>query len=325
MAILRRALKLLGLAVLGSYLVISIVGAKFLVDGSMRPQHMLLRGHTPPQPWLRDAAYQRGVSTIEITAKDGARLRAWYLMSGPPARGAAILLHGLGDDRAGMAGQAELLLRDGYNVLLPDSRAHGDSEGAFISYGVLEADDVHRWVDWLESNRATGAGNCVFGVGVSMGAAVILQSLNEEHRFCGVIAESSFATFREIAYDRIGQPFGLGPWLGKTVGFPLIEFGMIYARLHYGIDFDRASPKTAVTASSTPILLIHGLADSNIPPYHAQLLSAANRNIQLWEPAGVQHGSAITDAPAEYKRRVTTFLQAHSRGFGTLRTAAASQ
>ena len=49
-----------------------------------------------------------------------------------------------------------------------------------------------------------------------MGAAQLLQSLDTHPHFCAVAAESPFANFREIAYDRMGQPFHLGPWVGRS-------------------------------------------------------------------------------------------------------------
>lgn len=42
----------------------------------------------------------------------------------------------------GMIGYAELLLTRGSAVLMPDSRAHGQSGGALATYGLLEKDDI---------------------------------------------------------------------------------------------------------------------------------------------------------------------------------------
>jgi uncharacterized protein len=64
---------------------------------------------------------------LPFLAKDGAVLRAWRLL---PHRGngkSVILLHGLSDNRMGMIGYAELVLSHGYGILMPDSRAHGQS------------------------------------------------------------------------------------------------------------------------------------------------------------------------------------------------------
>lgn len=63
---------------------------------------------------------------------------------------------------------------EGYTVLLPDSRAQGESGGKFPTYGVNETDDVRRWFEWLASQQRP---LCIFGMGESMGAAILLQAL----------------------------------------------------------------------------------------------------------------------------------------------------
>ncbi|WP_348265037.1 alpha/beta hydrolase [Telmatobacter sp. DSM 110680] len=200
-----------------------------------------------------------------------------------------------------MLGPASMLLRTGYAVLLPDARAHGSSGGRFGTYGVLEADDIRRWFDWLRVNESP---HCIDGLGDSMGGAELLRSLDAEEGFCAVVAESAYATFREAAYDRLGQQFSTGPWLGRTLLRPALEFGIIYARLRYEVDLRKADPASAVAATHVPVLLIHGLADTNLPPRHSEMIKARNPNVVLWEPAGADHCEASSVAPAEYERRV---------------------
>src|SRR5437773_11429659 len=143
-----------------------------------------------------------------ISASDGSPLRGWFLRPASANGDAIILLHGVSDNRLGMYGYGEWLLRNGYSVLLPDARAHGISGGKLTTYGLKESDDIHRWVSWLEENQRP---RCVFGFGESMGAGQILQSLTKEPRFCAVVAESPFESFREVSYARFGRPFHTGP------------------------------------------------------------------------------------------------------------------
>ena len=99
-----------------------------------------------------------------------------------------------------------------------------------------------------------------------MGAAQLLQSLAVEPRFCAVIAESSFSNFREIAYDRMGQPFHLSPWLGRTLLRPVVQFAFIYAHLKYRLDMQQVSPEEIVAAARVPVLLIHSNRRQHSPP-----------------------------------------------------------
>jgi predicted alpha/beta-fold hydrolase len=135
---------------------------------------------------------------VSVTAADGAILKAWYVRPENDNGSAVILMHGVSDNREGMAGYGRLFLKEGYRVLLPDARAHGESGGKIATYGIKESDDIRRWIDWLEQLQP----KCVYGFGESMGAALLLQSLKEETRFCAIVAESPFAQFQVVAYER---------------------------------------------------------------------------------------------------------------------------
>jgi dipeptidyl aminopeptidase/acylaminoacyl peptidase len=246
---------------------------------------------------------------VTLTAPDGAALHAWY-MRPPHANGdAVILLHGVSDDLLGMYGFGRWLVENHYAVLMPDARGHGNS-GGMASYGIREADDIHRWVDWIEANDSA---RCMYGLGESMGAAELLQALPREFRFCAVVAESPFASFREVAYARMGQPFDLGAWVGRTFFRPTVDVGFLYVRLKYGLNMEDASPEQAVVGLKTPVLLIHGLDDTNIPPYHSDLIQAKNStSVVVWKVPGAVHTGAHGAAPKEFDRRVLEWFAAHS-------------
>jgi hypothetical protein len=240
-------------------------------------------------------------------------LRGWIVH---PRRGngdAVIALHGLGDNRIGMTGYAQFLVAHGFTVLLPDARAHGGSEGAIATYGLLEHSDIHRWFDFLQGNDHPG---CIFGFGESMGASQLLQSLDAGTHFCAVVVESPFANFREIAYDRMGQPFHLGPWVGRTLLRPLVEVAFLRARWKYGLDMQRISPENSVAASAVPVLLIHGQVDSNIPVRHSRLIHAAAPRTQLWEVPGADHCGAISTAPQEFEQKLLEWFGGAGRFAG---------
>jgi uncharacterized protein len=279
------------------------------VEGTLHPVRRALTMDDENRAFdlaVRNTAH---ISDVEIAARDGARLRAWSIRPVAGNGAVVILEHGQGDNRAGMMGPAEMLLRHGYTVLLPDARAHGSSGGDFGTYGILESDDTRRWFEWLRVNGTTG---CIDGLGDSMGGAEVLESLTTEKNFCAVIAESSFATFQEAAYDRLGQQFSAGAWLGRTLLRPALFDGIYYARMRYGIDLRRADPAAAVAATRVPVLLIHGLADTNLPPRHSEMIRVGNAAVVLWEPAGADHCGASTTAPVEYERRVTGWFDSHN-------------
>jgi dipeptidyl aminopeptidase/acylaminoacyl peptidase len=152
-----------------------------------------------------------------------------------------------------------------------------------------------------------------------MGAALLLESLPATPGFCAVVVESPFANFREASYDRLAERLGAGAWLGRTLLRPAVETGFLYARWKYGLDLEQASPENAVAASSVPVLLIHGLKDTNLPSRHSEMILARNKNripaLELWEPARAMHTGAAAAEPEEYERRLIGWFESHDARF----------
>ena len=288
------------LAALGVLLIIQ------LGEGAIRiaPQFRF-----PPDAHTADRIATSTASTwkqVETHASDGVLLRASLFQPAQRNGGAVILLHGVADSRGGMLGHARYLLEAGYTCLLPDSRGHGISGGDVISYGIRESTDVARWADWLKRNVAPQR---LYGMGESMGAAILLESLPKVPEFRAVVAECSFSDFRTVACDRLAQLTGLHtPWLFR----PAVESGFLYVRTRYGITLDDASPSNALRASQTPVLLIHGTRDTNIPPSHSERLAAIRpASITLWEVPGAVHVDALGTASDRFPKAVLSWYSSH--------------
>ena len=129
------------------------------------------------------------------------------------------------------------------------------------------------------------------------------------------MAESSFASFREASYDRLGEKLHAGAWAGRTLLRPAVETGLLYARWKYGVDFEQASPENVVAASQVPVLLIHGKRDTNLPPRHSEMIRSRSRGrgpaVALWEPAEAGHCGAAGAEPEEFERRVIGWFESH--------------
>jgi pimeloyl-ACP methyl ester carboxylesterase len=290
------------------YLTLCAIGGINLADATLHPARRALTEEDITA--IRDSAHALDADLADdsITTPDNVTLRAWTLHPHHPNGNVVLLLHGLGDNRIGMTGYAQLLLVHGFTVLLPDARAHGVSGGPLATYGLLESNDIHEWFDFLQAQDHP---RCIFALAESMGAAQLLQSLDTHPNFCAVAAESSFANFREIAYDRMGQPFHLGPWFGRTILRPLVEVAFLRARWKYNLKMNEISPENSAAATNIPILLIHGQVDSNIPVRHSRRIHARNPQTQLWEVPGADHCGALSVAPQEFEQRILTWFAPH--------------
>jgi pimeloyl-ACP methyl ester carboxylesterase len=292
----------------GVWLVLCAAVGIVASEWALHPGHRSLGPQTKAQAQAVAERNHAELTEVAIPADDGITLRAWNIRPLNGNGDAVILLHGHTDNRAGMLGNADLLLRHGYAVLLPDARAHGTSGGELATYGVKESWDVRRWFDWLGQSESP---RCIDGLGESMGAAQLLQSLRTTPGFCAVVAESSFASFREASYDRLGEKLHAGAWAGRTLLRPAVEAGLFYAHWKYGVDLAHASPKDAVAASVVPVLLIHGRKDSNLPALHSEEIQFYNPRVVLWEPTGAGHCGAAGAEPMEFERRLIGWFADH--------------
>jgi fermentation-respiration switch protein FrsA (DUF1100 family) len=304
----KRKLLQLSLTVLALYLLFCAAAGILVAEAVLHPARNPLTATEKAQAQTSAQDDDATLSDVSTTAEDGMPLKAWELRPEDATGDVVILLHGLRGNRLEMMNYADMLVTHGYSVLMPDARAHGESGGSVATYGLLERSDVHRWFEWLAANRNP---HCVYGFGESMGAAQILQALEAEPRFCAVAAECSFSTLRESAYDRIGQRFHTGPWLGRTIFRPVVESAYVYVRLRYKLDMNQVSPEDAVAATKVPVLLIHGQSDTNIPLRHAVRIAARNGSVAVWEPPKTGHSNAIDTSPRELEAKLVWWFGTH--------------
>src|SRR5271155_358141 len=191
-----------------------------------------------------------------VIAPDGITLRGWKVRPQNPNGSWVLVFHGVADNRVGGVGQACLLLRAGYSVVMMDARAHGASDGPMATYGWLERRDTSAIIDALLFTERAPADATVqthppkpfrlFALGESMGAGIALQSAGADPRIEAVVAEASFASLREAAYDYAGlQKY---PPPGKTFFAPG-AWTMIYrGQALAGFPAAEVSPEKAVAA-----------------------------------------------------------------------------
>jgi pimeloyl-ACP methyl ester carboxylesterase len=303
----KRVRKLAAVAIL-IYMLLAAMGGIFVAEASLHLRRLPLR-HRQQFAGIVHEKYHAELQDVSIKASDATVLKAWYVRPKNFNGNSVILLHGITDNREGVAGYGKLFLDHGYAVLLPDARDHGESGGDMATYGIREAGDVHDWVSWMYAHDPPA---CVYGFGESYGAALILQSLDKEPRYCAVAVESSFSTAREMSFERVSGPLHLGPWFGRTLGWPVIQSALIYAKIRYHVDLLQPSPLAAIQHSTVPVLLIHGAKDQSISPRHGLILAkAAPDRVQLWVVPNAGHTMAWAADHQEFEQRVLGWFAVH--------------
>lgn len=289
--------------------------------------HPIRRELTPDLLREADASFAHSGGQrqdFEVAAPDGVRLRGWMVQARNPSENWVLLFHGVADNRIGVIGQSEFLLRAGYNVIMMDARAHGASDGPIATYGWLERNDTRAIIDALlayEQNRDISVQRStifppdmdvkpqphIFALGESMGAGIALQSAAIDPRIEGVVAEASFADLREATYDYAG--LRRSPSLGKTLFRPFTWTLLLRGEKLTGFPIQEVSPEKAVASRAFPVLLICDENDDALPCRHTRLIyDAALGPKQLWVVPGAFHTAALGFQPAEFERRVLKFF-----------------
>lgn len=267
-------------------------GGVFLAEGSVHPPHLIPAAevdHLVDAIANEDAA---DIRTVFLTAPDGTRLHAYWLRPRRGGNRGVLIAHGVGDSAWGSAGYSRMFLLRGYSVLLPESRGHGQSDG-LVTYGLREASDVRLWLKWM---REVGGADQMYGLGESLGASILLDSLApgadfKAADFKAVVAECAYSSFPSIATERAGSV--------------LTTVGLLYTRLRYHVDLTvEPQPIDAVAKTRVPILLIHGLADWRTSPQNSLRIARAGKNVEIWLVPGAGHVSAYAVSPAEFEDKV---------------------
>jgi pimeloyl-ACP methyl ester carboxylesterase len=288
-------------------------GAAALLGGLWawrRLEQMALRGITRPErSTFRASPAEVGLHWEDITFRtaDGVDIRGWFFPAAPDpatAPGTIILGHGFSASRHTDLHLPAFLVPAGFNVLMLDFRAHGESGGSQTSAGYLEHHDILAAVAYLQSRGLTRIGV----QGYSLGAAVAIVSAALGPALLGVVADSGFARL-STPLAQIVQSWGRTPWQARLAG----RLGAWFVARDLGFDADEAAPVHLIgRISPRPVFLIHGDADQLIPVSEAHALYAAAREPkQLWiVPGAVHDGGAYAAVPAEYERRVVAFWRA---------------
>ena len=234
--------------------------------------------------------------TITLKTSDGIHLAGWYI---PSHNGAAIIaIHESNGNRTHMLPYAEILAQHGYGVLLIDLRAHGESSGDYFPF-TNDKLDIIAAIDYLQ-NRPEVDPERIGGMGVSLGAMVIIQGAAQEQAIQAVISDGSDAVKLEDYF-----PLSLKD---LPMGFMIPNIWMTDRFIELMSGVPGTPMKQLVTEiAPRPILFIStGQDDEQL--INRQLYQLAGPAAQLWELPDTTHAGGISTHPEEYAQRMLSFF-----------------
>ena len=230
---------------------------------------------------------------IFLPSQDGLRLHG-QLLQQPGAKGTILLFHGY---RSSWIIDFSIVLPYyyslGYNLLAVDERAHGQSEGVYITFGIHERRDAATWAQYAAMHF--GPDHPLFLGGLSMGATTVLlaSALELPPSVRGVIADCGFSSPEAIMRSVLRAHV---KWLPAG---PLLALMDICTRAFAGFSIRDASTLDAVSQTKLPILFLHGTADTFVPCAMSQAaydVCASEKQLILVD--GARHGySYLVDRP----------------------------
>lgn len=239
---------------------------------------------------------------ICISSFDGLKLHAVYIPAENP-KGTIILAHGYRSCKLVDFGLVfDFYHNYGMNLLVPDQRAHGKSEGKFITFGVKESRDMKAWIEFHNENLGNYP---VILSGLSMGASTMLYLADEilPENVKGIIADCGFTSPKEIISSVyrsvIHLPAGPSLWAAD-----------LFARLFAGFSLTEKDTQITLQHSRIPVFMVHGVEDGFVPcdmTRRGYAVCTGKKRLLLVE--GADHGvSFLVDRP-RYTQMVTDFLK----------------
>lgn len=254
--------------------------------------------------WLKS----HNAQDVYITSKDGLKLHGFWIPAENP-RGTILLAHGYRSTILVDFGLAFAFYHAlGMNILAPQQRAHGQSEGRYITFGVKESEDMQRWIDY--HNKTYGKYQMILS-GLSMGASTVLYlaDRNLPSNVKCIIADCGFTSPKailDVVYRSVVQiPSGLSLWAAN-----------LFAHLFANFDLNQKDTRESLKTARIPVLMIHGLDDDFVPSYMTQQgfdACTGDKDLLLVEKAG--HGTSFLVDKEAYTKKVISFLEKHMEGF----------
>ena len=248
--------------------------------------------------WLKDVI----IEETSVTSNDGLNLWGKLYLQKEKTDKWVIIAHGYTSSHKDVQPIALNFYNKGYNVLTPDMRAHGNSEGKYIGMGWLDRFDLIKWIDLIVEKDK---GSQIVLYGESMGGATVMMTSGENlpTNVKAIVEDCGYTSVGEMFEAQLYERFGLKP-------FPILDVANLVTKFRAKYDFFESSALEQVKKSKTPMLFTHGGNDTYVPTEMIyRLYEAANVEKDMLVIDGAGHGSAPDVDPEKYYNKVFSFLE----------------
>lgn len=240
---------------------------------------------------------------IYIESIDGLKLAARYFKNSNSNK-IIILFHGYRSIPENDFGPIfKMYYELGYSILLIDQRAHGKSEGKYITFGVKERFDCLRWCEYVSDNL-NEIDEIILG-GMSMGATTVLlaSGLKLPCKVKGIISDCGFTSPKDIISRVVNVRYGIEASV-------LLPFVNMLCVLIAKFNLYECSVLEAMNNNKLPILFIHGKSDNFIPSkMTVQNFEACRSRKKLLLVECVNHARSYLADKSKVQRAVKAFLE----------------
>lgn len=262
-----------------------------------------LLARRPPDEADAPEHYGLSAEAVEFQSGDGLTLRGWYILADNSVK-TLIICSGVNGSLDADVHVAPWLHEAGFNVLLFNWRAHGQSEGEVVTLGFNERYDLIAAVEFVKSKGAERIGVLGFSMGgtVAIATAAVYEDIN------ALIVDSPFVTIVSAVAGGLIER-GLHEGLSYGLARLLLITACLRTQLNlFEIDLVRWISRVA----PRPLLLMFGEQDVIVPKAESDLAFArAGEPKEIWRVPEAAHRDLQARKPEEYRRRIVEFFTLH--------------
>ncbi|MGZ9585437.1 alpha/beta hydrolase [Paenibacillus marinisediminis] len=239
---------------------------------------------------------------VNIKSNDGLKLFGTYIEKYPYSNRVAIIVHGYTAAMPWSSQFSGIFMKKGFNILLIDQRAHGQSEGKYATFGYKEKYDIQAWVDWTVNRKGE---DCVIALhGQSLGGGTVLEyAAIHRPQVRLVVADCPYSDLTELVRHQVASLNFIPSW-------PFINLINRRLKTKAGFRMEDVSPIQVMEACKLPIMFVHGGSDLFVPTkMSVDLYHAKPEPKRLLIVDGATHGVAHCRDRERYVSEICDFVE----------------